>query len=974
MKKILTLAILVFTLVAAAEFGVPIVPRKVQLDNTRQLILSKGGVPTCEIISGANVSPTARFAAGELQRFLSESLGGEVAILEKPSGSKIPICVGSGYDAGSLPRDGFVIKSDGKSIVICGMDDAAVSPTDERRPWGDNYERATLFGVYDFLERFIGARFVFPGEGGTVMPKRPDLKIPVMDILERPDNTARLISWYDGKWFDENNIAVNQRLNNYRLKMQTSYIPNNHGLGRMAYIERFGKSHPEYFALRENGTRSNNLAEHLGGQLCFSSGIREEIYQDAKAWLTGQSAESRGMWHDRFQDYAWDYSAVQPGFFNIMPQDGQIPCQCDACKKKAADNPNWISDEVWLLTKEVAERLKQEGIDGYLTQMAYGLVQIPSLELPDNVLVMVAENGPWSARHPNGWQDELKRIHSWHEKLRTKVWIWTYVIKYGGAKILDVPCSTPVAVGKFYSQAQADIFGSFMESSSDYAAFQFFNWYVFSKKMWDKETDTDKLLTETYQALYGPAAPAMTQFLERIEELWLSKIVGNVAMTASGPSTIPPSDHDLWNDIYSENEMKQLDQWLQAAETLVANMPEYQKRVKFIRENYYGILNQGRNAFSENRKLVASHKREVVKVADGVIHIDGKISEAEWQQAPVLYLSGMDGAKTEVETKVRLLRDSSKLYISYECMEPEMSLGYVKKLNFDDPDMWQNDSIEIFLDPSGKRTNYFQWIISRNGDFADMKSVSVNGVQDIDLSWNSGAIVKTNLGTQSWSMEIAIPLEALGEIDEENLAANFSRSRVLTKQGHTVYYSWSPFIRRFNDIANFGSLSFKPQTDRNLVQGGNFNITQEGRFFGGVWGTSPEFVLPQNDYIALDKEYFLFDGQSLRIRNPIAANINISQDIKGITGGKKYRVVFSVKVNMEEPPEMYTGVFIQINDGANFSVPAEGIRKSIPWTTYSYTFTARPDAGINHSCYIRAYVYNCKATAWFDGISIEEVD
>lgn len=966
------LSLVLSSSVSAASFGEQNVARFVSLKPERQLVLAENGTVNCEVVSPDGTAPAARFAAKELQKYLSESIGAPVPLVKKAGTGKVSILVGTGADISELPRDGFIIRAAGSRIIIAGRDDTRYTPGADYAPWGDYCERATLFGVYDFLERFLGAKFVFPGDAGTVVPKHRTLKVPAMDILERPDNIVRSISWSDGIWFDGSQVNFNRKLNNYRLRMQTAYIPNCHGLGRMAYIERFGKTHPEYFALRSNGTRSNNLSEHMGGQLCFSSGIREEIYQDAKAWLSGQSAKSRNMWHNRYKGYVWDHNAVQPGFFNIMPQDGMRPCQCAECKKLAITE-NWASDQVWQMTCDAAKRMKKEGIRGYLTQMAYGShAAIPPFDIPDNVLVMVAPFGPWAAARPGGWRRQLDFIQSWKDKVNGKVWLWTYVTKYAGTKILNVPCSTPEAVGRFYTEIQKNIFGSFMESSSDYAAFQFFNWYVFSKKMWDSETDTAKLLSETYSALYGAGAGEMEKFFRHLENIWLTKITGKVVMSSAGPTAVPPTDYELWNEIYTEKEMAALNAMLSAAEKAAAKDHAVLNRIGFIRRNYYDILKNARSGFFETQRSVSSLKQSVKQVPDQTVTLDGKLDEKAWKEAPVLYLGGLNGALTEVRTKVRILRDNGNLYISYECEEPEMADGFVQKLSFDDPDIWRNDSVEIFLNPAGKRSGYFQWMVSRNGDCADLRQELKDGVPVHDFKWNSGAVVRTALQKDSWTMEMAVPLAGLGELDEENIIADFTRSRVLkTNRRATVYHSWSPFVRRYGDIGNFGSLTFKDAGDGNLLEGGDFDVVKNGRFFG-KWGTSADFVLPKNDYIALDGKTFLFGGKSLRMTNPGGKNLNVSQYIRGIRKGGKYRITFSVKADMRDSAN--GGIFIQFNDGSNFSWPRPEIKQSIPWTTYTMTFVARRSSDEKSSCYIRLYNYLCKATVWFDGIRVEAVE
>ena len=959
------------TFLLSAGFGDPEIPRKVVLHPEKQMVLAENGKVNCEVVSPDDSAPAAKFAAKELAKYLSESVGAEVPVVKAPNAGKISLLVGTGANVSKLPRDGFIIRASDSRIVIAGRDDKRYTPGAKYAPWGDYWERATLFAVYDFLERFLGAKFVFPGDGGTVIPKHRVLKVPAMDILDRPDNPVRYISWYVGKWYDGDNADFNRKLNNYRLRMQTAYIPNCHGLGRMAYIERFAKSHPEYFALRPNGTRSCTLSEHMGGQLCFSSGIQEEIYQDAKAWLTGKSAKSRNMRNARYNAYVWDLNAVQPGYFNIMPQDGMTPCQCDACRKIAGEK-NGASNQVWKLTCDVANRLKKEGIPGYLTQMAYGNhAAIPPFDIPDNVLVMVAVYGPWSGARPDGWKSQLATIRSWTEKLNKKVWLWTYPTKYAGTKIPNIPCSTPEAVGKFYSDVSDTTFGSFMESSSDYAAFQFFNWYVFSRKMWYKDTDTTKLLSETYRALYGAGAPEMEKFFRRLETLWLTRITGNVTMTSTGPGgVVPPTESELWNEIYSEKELASLDAMLRAAEKAAANDPGAKTRIAFIRKHYFDVLKKGRTTFFGTQQTLKSLRSSVAEVPAGSIRIDGKPDEAAWKKASVICLTGLNDAPAEVRTFVRCLRDAENLYVSWVCEEPEMADGVVPEFRKDDPDIWKSECVEFFLNPTGERSGYFQWMIARGGAFADLRKNMKNGVPASDFKWDSGAIVKTAQGADSWSVEMAIPLARLGTCNPENLAANFTRTRVRKSTSPMTYHTWSPFVKQYNDVENFGSLTFGEVPRKNLLEGGEFDVVRNGRFFG-KWATGADCVLPKNDFVALDEKTSLFAGKSLRITNPGGKNINVSQYIREIRKGVKYRISFFVKVDMPEAGK--GGVFIQFNDGSNFSVPVPAIRRSLPWTSYTKTFVARKSSEGKSLCYIRLYNYFCKATAWFDGVRVEEV-
>ena len=120
----------------------------------------------------------------------------------------------------------------------------------------------------------------FPGELGEIVPNADRIEVPSADFTVAPDMPGRYYSYFaEGTWFEGENrdVVATMRLrylNLYRLRMQTRYIPFNHGLIHRGYLRRFGKSHPEYFRLNKDGTRDMNLAlGRRSGQLCFTSGV-----------------------------------------------------------------------------------------------------------------------------------------------------------------------------------------------------------------------------------------------------------------------------------------------------------------------------------------------------------------------------------------------------------------------------------------------------------------------------------------------------------------------------------------------------------------------------------------------------------------------------------------------------------------------------------------------------------------------------
>ena len=153
----------------------PRLPRKIEIGKKPALEMVKGGKVNFEIVVPSDAAPSAKFAGKEAAELLGKAFGTELKVLKTPSRKRPAIILGSpqyagklGVDVNALDRDGFVIKTFPGGVLIIGRDDPKKS---EREVLADH---ATVFGVYDFLERFAGMRFYLPGNYGTVIPKMKD--------------------------------------------------------------------------------------------------------------------------------------------------------------------------------------------------------------------------------------------------------------------------------------------------------------------------------------------------------------------------------------------------------------------------------------------------------------------------------------------------------------------------------------------------------------------------------------------------------------------------------------------------------------------------------------------------------------------------------------------------------------------------------------------------------------------------------
>jgi hypothetical protein len=984
-----------------------------KIDPDKKLLLAENGEARGEIVVFEQNNKATMYAAKELQNFLKLATGAEFPILKNCSGNGVSLVLGDSewtrvweIDIKNMPRDAYIIRNGNGTpdnvIMIAGRDDpyADTEKGLTTGVWAQYHEHATLFGVYDFLERFVGVRFYFPGEMGTVVPKNATLSIPSMDIYETPDFSVRNYSVYgDPQWPYEGGDKLEtlrtwQNQMQMRMRNQTRYIPNCHGLSRLAMIERFAETHPEYFSLRaDRQSRDNDPGVSHAGHLCYSNPeLQDEISRDAEAYLRGFDAASRGVRHSRYGNKAiWDQSGAQAGFFNIMPQDGLGEskwCHCEKCW------PYWENGKqgelLWRWTVEVANRMKARGVPGYVTNMAYGVMRpVPEVDIPDNVLVMVALPGPW--REPDA---ELQRaddelIRAWNKKVApNKVWLWNYTCHYANGVPEGVAPLAMRAVSSYYKRNAPHLIGAYMESEIDYFLFNYLNLYTFSKTCWNSTFDVEKMLAEHNELMFGPAAGAMGNFFDKIEETWMAKGRPVTKDTPMGPTPVKIPPRVMWEEIYTSEYIAECDALFDRAEKEAAEDEMALKRVKFFREKFLGQMKFGSNNYLGKKRKVEDLALQAV-AAKGEIVVDGNLDEAVWNETAAVSMTPLNSTEDPlVKTAVRAVWIKDNLYLSFDCEEPLVErLSLVEREN-DDKQIWNDSSVEIFLNPSGDRKNYYQIIINANGVVADQKvSTSPDNIKNMDWEWNVGAEVKAVKHEKGYRIEARIPVAGMapdGLVTDAKWIANFCRNRCvrdLPKEENQLL-TWSPYLQvGFHDLDNFGKIVFVAEKKKeiSLLENGSFELLKKD-------GSAENFYWPR---LAPDSEARCFidektyrDGfRSLRLENPGVGSIKVRQNLPGLKPDTEYLLTFFARtenVNLLPDPKYanFGGGFLTVWASRKFNkfMPQEYLRGTRAWDKFGVTFRTPPETGTEGDCYMYIGLANTNGTVWFDDVRLREVE
>lgn len=172
-----------------------------------------------------------------------------------------------------------------------------------------------------------------------------------------------------------------------------------------------------------------------------------------------------------------------------------------------------------------------------------------------------------------------------------------------------------------------------------------------------------------------------------------------------------------------------------------------------------------------------------VKAASAPIVADGKLGEAAWKQAVAMgdFFLGRS-QRPEVDTRALVTYDQDNLYVAVVCAEPATD-KLVATSKGPDGSVWNDDSIEIYLDPGNNKQarEYFCFMVnSQNVTYDRTGDANWSGV------WKSGAGVVPGTG---WVVETAIPFKTLGmkAAPGQKLGIMVARSRLAGGKNQNFY-------------------------------------------------------------------------------------------------------------------------------------------------------------------------------------------
>ena len=187
--------------------------------------------------------------------------------------------------------------------------------------------------------------------------------------------------------------------------------------------------------------------------------------------------------------------------------------------------------------------------------------------------------------------------------------------------------------------------------------------------------------------------------------------------------------------------------------------------------------------------------------------IDGDLFEKAWAKSVLLSpFYKADGiAQLDEPTQGFLLWDEQYLYIGVRIYDSQMKQVQITQTNPDSA-VWLDDTLEILVDPNTETPTYHHLVINPIGTVFDQR-IEAGYSLDSDVetayervanpTWDSRAQVKTQIAPTFWSVEVALPRDALESFTSENWRFNLHRKRPghLTESAskrNSEYSYWSP--------------------------------------------------------------------------------------------------------------------------------------------------------------------------------------
>ncbi|GAA4468953.1 DUF4838 domain-containing protein [Nemorincola caseinilytica] len=513
--------------------------------SAQEVTLIDGGTSTYSIVVPAEPTNLEQRSATVLQDYIKRATGMQLAIVNEPRKTTAnAIYVGNTKKEGilvpgRLPDESYRLQMMGNDLVICG-----------------GSGRGLIYGVYAFIEKYIGARKF--ADVPAVVPGLKKLKIPA----DMKDESRPLFVYRETYYPALRDVEY---LEWHRLQQfEDLWGLWGHSYNKLVPVGTYFKAHPEYYALVK-GVRQ-------GTQLCLSN---EEVFNITVAELRKRMAANPDAL-----------------YWSVSPNDDIGWCECGQCK--AADDEQ--GTHAGSLIKFV-NRVAKQFPDKRITTLAYGYThRAPkSLEPGDNVYIFLSNIDAYRDKPlaQEGTAATFRNDVKQWGALTKNLFVWDYITQFTNY-LAPFPNFLTLQPNMQYYKENG-IKGVFAQGSGDtYGEWAELRCYLEARLLNNEKADVKELTGEFLQGYYGPAAKFLLQYIGQLH--------GNME-DSKRKLDIYGNPVNEWNSYLAPEKLNAYSEILEAAAAAVETKPIYAERVARVwlpleytvlqQTRFYGIEKYG---------------------------------------------------------------------------------------------------------------------------------------------------------------------------------------------------------------------------------------------------------------------------------------------------------------------------------------------------------------------------------------------
>ncbi len=430
---------------------------------------------------------------------------------------------------------------------------------------GRQQEYGTINAVYTFLQDFLDVRWIWPGETGIDIIEMPVIRFEPFTFRYHPQIRSRSGLFNYSRIDRTPRGATQDWARNQRILLDSLTDLGGHGFND--WWDTYHATHPEFFALQPDGTRSGFPGPRRHKMCKSNPGLWDQWMIEVELQLQENPGQTV---FDAAANDSW-----RSGY-----------CVCDSCR--AWDHPDgelraysWaglgqeyvaMSDRQVNFANQLASMLKQKypDEDYYVRIMAYGPSRPAPIEAvpADNVIVMSVANfflrpndtdiaSPNQTLHRDqfaGWAKSTPNLGWRPNKTR-------YMASMPHIGIRQT-------IEDIHFVAENNCIGIYMDHAWEHWATRGPLYYVMAQMAWNPYQDGEAMLSDYYQRGFGKAAGAIRDYWDIMEEKF----------------NLSQDERIDYPELFDADFFARAYACLDRARDAIANEPEiYSQRIKFIR-------------------------------------------------------------------------------------------------------------------------------------------------------------------------------------------------------------------------------------------------------------------------------------------------------------------------------------------------------------------------------------------------------